>query len=697
MFHFGCTILRAVRVACAAALLAIALGLIPAATSQALPSTDLVVIGDALGPGWDDNWSWNTAHVFQTATVYAGSAAVAVSYDQGWAGYSIHHDPIGGSLYTALDLYIHGGAGGGQQIQVMLEDPNNQVIAPAVPLDGYIDGGGVMANTWRHARVPLSDLNPAGVTWTRIDLQDASGHAQPTLYLDEMRLIGATPPVGVNLSIDPSNVLGAVPQTMFGTNAAFWDGNIQANANVVAEVRASGVMVIRFPGGSSSDSYHWRDYEPGTPGNAWSMNTTEFISFTHAVNAQPMITVNFSGTLQEAADWVRFTNVTHTWGVRLWEIGNEIYGDWENSWTHDGALYCNGDGAHPGFNAFYDAMKAVDPSILIGAVGALNATEYDSWGLKVLQNCGSRMDFYVIHRYPVGPGNRDYVGLLADPQVAWPAITQDIQTMMSASVPTRSIPIALTEYNSYWTEPEPLAVEVVNLLYLADTLGQAISQRFTFANHWDILNGLTANGGDYGYLMDPDAFRQPSYYAFPLWRHFGDQQLATALDHDPATVVSAYAGRDSSTGDFSVLAINKTGLAQPMTITLQGDVLPLPTADACVVAGRSLDSTSISYNGNTSPPIDLSTVPPIPVPVPANPFSVTLPAYSVTSLILHCHVTDIDCNGGVTASDLTLCAQGWHTRRGDGRYLARCDLDRNGYVDATDLAQIGQAWGWRRP
>ena len=41
----------------------------------------------------------------------------------------------------------------------------------------------------------------------------------------------------------------------------------------------------------------------------------------------PMITVNFGkGTPQEAADWVKYVNIEKKAGVKLWEVGNEIYG-----------------------------------------------------------------------------------------------------------------------------------------------------------------------------------------------------------------------------------------------------------------------------------------------------------------------------------------------------------------------------------
>ena len=103
------------------------------------------------------------------------------------------------------------------------------------------------------------------------------------------------------------------------------------------------------------------------------MNTTEFVSLLQATNTQGLFTANFgSGSAAEAAAWVQFTNVTHNWNIRRWEIGNEIYGSWETSWTHDGTAYMQGDATHDGANAFCAAMKAVDPTIEVGIVGALN-------------------------------------------------------------------------------------------------------------------------------------------------------------------------------------------------------------------------------------------------------------------------------------------------------------------------------------
>jgi hypothetical protein len=52
----------------------------------------------------------------------------------------------------------------------------------------------VPAGTWTAVFVPLSDLGSPGLI-ARTNLQEAGGAAQPTFYLDELRLVSmASPP-----------------------------------------------------------------------------------------------------------------------------------------------------------------------------------------------------------------------------------------------------------------------------------------------------------------------------------------------------------------------------------------------------------------------------------------------------------------------------------------------------------------------
>jgi hypothetical protein len=203
---------------------------------------------------------------------------------------------------------------------------------------------------------------------------------------------------------------------------------------------------------------------------------------------------------------------------------------------------------------------------------------------------------------------------------------------MNTYAPWRNLDLAMTEYNSYWTEPEAQALQTANALFLADTLGQAVSSGYSYANHWDILNGLSANGGDYGYLLvDQAHYRQPSYYVFPLWSRFGDQLLKAEVSLDPATALSVYAARQSETEVVTLLAINKTGAALTATVTLNG-AFPSGSASVYTLRGERLDAPAVTYNGVADPPVDLTLAPPGALALASGTFDVGFAPYSVTLL-----------------------------------------------------------------
>ena len=671
----------------------------PAWAPPALAAADLLIYTDGLEPGWDD-WSWSATSLdlLSTAEVYSGTYAVAVDLDS-QGGLSFRRADFYTSSWEALEFYIHGGTDGGQQLRVFLHGAGGGQTGtelPPVSLNdpAYIDGGAVDAGVWKRVRIPLADLSGANTVISRVNVQAVGD--QPLFHLDAMRLVASTtPPQPLHITVDAGDVPGHIPRTVFGTNAAMWDGNLHQNTDVINKVRASGVAVMRFPGGSTSDGYHWQDYDPGNPSNQWSTNATEFIQFVRAVGAEPMFTANFgSGTAQEAADWVHFTNVEHDWDVKYWEVGNEVYGSWETSWTHDATEYVLGDATHDGFNAFCQAMKAVDSSILVGAVGTAYSSEYNGWGPTVLQLAGDCMDFYVVHRYPLGPGDLDYQSLLMDPPAAWPAIGDSVRQMMADHAPGRDIQIAVTEYNSYYTEPEELAIQAVNLLFLADTLGQIVDQGFTFANHWDILNNLDANGGDYGYLLVGSAnYRQPSYYVFPLWSRAGDQRIVSTVNCDAGPEMTVYASRHSTSGDVTLLVINKMGEDQAGTVEVEG-VKTAGTLEVYIAQGDSLDDLSVAYNGDENPPIDLSTVAPLVTTGITETFTYTFPAYSVTSLTVQaCHFADMDGDGDVDVEDIMLVAACWRCEYGDACYDLRYDLNGDGNINIIDIMLVAVHWG----
>src|SRR5579859_7210222 len=96
-----------------------------------------------------------------------------------------------------------------------------------------------------------------------------------------------------------------------------------------ALLKAAGIRQLRYPGGSYGDAFHWKTntmtgggyVAPGT-------DFDHFMATAKTVGAQPILIANYgSGSLEEAADWVKYANLDKHYGVKYWEIGNEIPGN----------------------------------------------------------------------------------------------------------------------------------------------------------------------------------------------------------------------------------------------------------------------------------------------------------------------------------------------------------------------------------
>ena len=112
---------------------------------------------------------------------------------------------------------------------------------------------------------------------------------------------------------------------------------------------------LRWPGGCFADTYHWKDgigpkdKRPSMVNKWWggvtednSFGTHDFLNMCELLGAEPYLSGNVgSGTVQELADWVQYTNFkgkspmsdlrtqngrTAPWKVKLWGIGNEAWG-----------------------------------------------------------------------------------------------------------------------------------------------------------------------------------------------------------------------------------------------------------------------------------------------------------------------------------------------------------------------------------
>ncbi|MBT2234658.1 cellulose binding domain-containing protein [Nonomuraea sp. NEAU-A123] len=446
----------------------------------------------------------------------------------------------------------------------------------------------------------------------------------PTAYADEVTPVAVT--------VNARAALATVPETGIAANHAIWDTNLGTDATADL-LKDAGVKLLRYPGGSYSDIYHWADHT--APGGYVAPNT-DFDTFMRGVRrtgAQPMVTANYgTGTAEEAAAWVRSANVTKGYGVKYWEIGNENYGNghYGANWEADNHADKSPAEYARHVVSYADAMKAADPTIKIGAVlttaanwpdGIVADGDNGTWNKVVLSIAGPKIDFVILHWYP---GALDKAAHVPD----MIQLTRQ-QIAKYAGSGSERIGIAMTEFNtgssSAGTNTQPGALAAADAY--ATLLGNGV---FT-VDWWNVHNGIGnvtqveghTDYGDFGLLSSATCTSDGSvcepplntpfapYYALQMMSKFarpGDQFIRAATDQ---AKVTAHAARRPN-GDLSVLLINTSSdTSYPVTISYSGFS---PASGAPTVLTHTNGATSItsstagSATSQTLSPLSLTTI-----------------------------------------------------------------------------------------
>src|SRR5450432_1485304 len=112
------------------------------------------------------------------------------------------------------------------------------------------------------------------------------------------------------INVNAAQVIRTVDKRMFGVNTAVWDSTFDTTATR-SRLQEMSVQALRFPGGSLSDEYHWLTNTTLANTWTWAVPFDAFASVALTTPAQVFVTANYgTGTAQEAADWVRYANVT---------------------------------------------------------------------------------------------------------------------------------------------------------------------------------------------------------------------------------------------------------------------------------------------------------------------------------------------------------------------------------------------------
>jgi len=257
--------------------------------------------------------------------------------------------------------------------------------------------------------------------------------------------VGAVP-LPLSAAVNTATVVDPVSTTELGVNLAWWDNQL-TTSQTQQMVTAAGLAAFRFPGGSSSDDFHFN--VANNYGDPVAVPIPQFANFVQAEKGAGLVTLDYgSGSPQEAAaelaylegsptdttvignglEWSDSANAWQTvnWGtvgywaslrsatplavddgynflrigqsapfanIVYWEVGNEEYGGWEID--HHGTSGPGGVGTgaqhDPAtYAAFAEAFSKyaaeIDPNILTGIdSGDPTGASDNTWTSNVLK------------------------------------------------------------------------------------------------------------------------------------------------------------------------------------------------------------------------------------------------------------------------------------------------------------------------
>lgn len=329
---------------------------------------------------------------------------------------------------------------------------------------------------------------------------------------------------------------------------------------------------LRYPGGTNSDFYQWRhgigplaQRRPTRTlegkDEVIGLGTDEYLDLCRRWRAEPLITVNVAtGSPQEAADWVRYTNrrTDSLPPVRYWEIGNEPYLE-----AHFKEAALTPAEYARRVNAFIRAMKAVDPSIETGialrsdTLGGVEATPFRGFNDTVLSTVNEPFEFASLHSsyFPVTFEKRESeLELFTATMAGTRIMSQDMQATretLARHQPGRRVRLAITEYNALYSldilrwglasiflsKTDRYIESLAGALFIADAL-RVFSQidDLLMANFWSL-------SGNWWYgAISHEGKPRPQFHVLEAYRGLAKGELLSSTLESVATMKTARAG-----------------------------------------------------------------------------------------------------------------------------------------------------------
>lgn len=405
----------------------------------------------------------------------------------------------------------------------------------------------------------------------------------------------------------------------------FWNPETQRPVPEMLDLmREAGVTTLRWPGGCEAHEFNWKKTVgplKNRPRQAFGL--PEFLKLCEALKAEPIVTMaDYWGNPEDFADLVEYLNAPATenpnggiawakvraqdghaapYGVKWFEAGNESFHGPHADQFREGPLpaILSADSYATRFLQISAAMKAVDPSVKVGAVLGydLSPNWVGGWSETVLNKTAKDADFFIYHAYG-GDAGKD--GTDAPDKVYRRGFTtaREFEAALALvnlhirKIAGREIPLAITEYNGGYAQDKPVpyrfalgtAVQVADFIQvlLQPSLNISQAHYWQFANeYWGMIKGDSA-----------PYMKRPAWYLMHLYHtYLGDTLLAAKTESD------SYDGAAPSQKPGATLTPRRTRAAgSPIPVTQPWEITPVDGVKATTGKDHSL-TVEIANNG----------------------------------------------------------------------------------------------------
>jgi hypothetical protein len=218
--------------------------------TQHAAGTALTIYDDTLASGWQDHSYSSTINYNNTTPVASGTHSISFLTTGAWGALEMRNNSVmDASQYTYIQFSARTASASGQHYALQLTDATGAQKGTYAWLSNY--GGDPNPNSWTTYQIPLLAFGLPLNSITGFAIQDITGNAQNTVYIDDVSFV----PTNVPSPVPPSGTLpgqqnwGGASSYIFGTNdTQEWGAdNIETDPHNIIQpsLKAAHISLIR--------------------------------------------------------------------------------------------------------------------------------------------------------------------------------------------------------------------------------------------------------------------------------------------------------------------------------------------------------------------------------------------------------------------------------------------------------------------